>query len=83
MRGVINPERIILSDKVRYTISDTQKISDDYIGLDVDFQLIWENPNTCGIYCDGDETCVMCYRQVALINMDELKRDAKINNILK
>jgi hypothetical protein len=41
-----------------YPISKFQKVFHDKIGLEVNIEIITETPESCDIFCDGDETCI-------------------------
>ncbi len=82
MKAIIIDNGVVLLDDIQYPISKYQKSFHDKIGLEVNVTLYLENPDTCGIYCNGDETCTLCYKPTAsIIDNESIIREYKIDKI--
>ncbi len=68
-------------DKI-YPISKFQKVFHDKIGLEVNIKIITETPESCDIFCDGDESCIACNLTTAfIVDEESIIRNYKIDKI--
>lgn len=65
-----------------YPISKSQKIFHDKIGLEVNVTIRLETPESCDVFCEGDETCIACNSTTAFItDKESIIRNYKIDKI--
>jgi hypothetical protein len=63
MKGIVKENRWIEVDGKEYRISKNQNDIKPELGTSINVELINEYPEGCdnNPFCDGDETCMICY----------------------
>lgn len=69
MIGVVTLNRNILVNGQVYPVSKYQKDKKLIVGEEVEVKLENEYPESCDVFCEGDETCMICFygNEVAII----------------